>query len=86
MRARKKAGHDAGVGMLILTTSDVSVNEADLLGVRFGEVVELGLGCGCTTRTDVSVCSGAEEVTSRRDHFLLTARDLSRTPALNKVS
>ena len=45
------------------------MNEADLLGVRFGEVVELGLGCGSTTRTDVSVCSGAEEVTSRRDHF-----------------
>ena len=62
------------------------MNEADLLGVRFGEVVELGLGCGCTIGTDVSVCSGAEEVTSRRDHFLLTARDLSRTPALNKVS
>ena len=85
LRARKKACGDIRVGTLILTTTDISANEADMLGARFG-------GCGVrsrpqgTTRTEVSVCSGAEEVTSRRDHFLLTARDLSRTLALNKVS
>ena len=40
LRARKKACHGAGVGTLIFTTSDISANEADMLGVRFGEVVE----------------------------------------------
>ena len=68
---------------LSLTTKDISVNEADMLGVRFGEVVEVCLGCRSTPRTEVSDGSGAEEVISRRDH---SARDLSGTLALNEFS
>ena len=36
----KETCRDISMGTLILGTSDISVNEADMLGVRFGEVVE----------------------------------------------
>ena len=57
-----------------------------MLGVQFGEVVEGCLGCRSTPKTEVSDCLSAEEVISRRDHFILAARDLSGTLALNEFS
>lgn len=79
----KETCRDNGMGTPSLTTKDISVNEADMLGVRFGEVVEGCLGCRSTSRTEVSDCSGSEEVISRRDH---SARNLSGTLALNEFS
>ena len=50
---------DIGIGTLIPTATDISVNEADMFGVRFGEVLEGVHGCRSTPRTEVSDCSGA---------------------------
>ena len=76
LQAQKKACHDAGVGTLILTTSDVRV---------WG-------GCGLRSRLwgynqnrgfSLFRCWRGR-IAKRPLPFL--ARDLSRTPALNKVS